>query len=76
LYLGYKLLWAIRLLLNGRTFPHGTIHLKRWKSYVVELALGLTKPDILIELLKIDAEAVFQILSIWFYKGKVFEFIE
>ena len=30
LYLGYKLLWIIRLLINGKRFPQGTIETKRW----------------------------------------------
>lgn len=34
IYVGYKILWAIRLLLNGRNFPSGNIPEKRWYSYV------------------------------------------
>jgi len=59
LYLGYKLLWVIRLLINGKRFPQGTIETKRWNLYVVELANRLSKEDIMVELLKIDSEAFF-----------------
>jgi hypothetical protein len=30
LYVGYKILWAVRLLLNGKMFPSGNIDEKRW----------------------------------------------
>jgi hypothetical protein len=59
LYLGYKLLWVIRLLINGKRFPQGTIEEKRWNLYVIELANRLSKEDIMVELLKIDSEAFF-----------------
>jgi hypothetical protein len=59
LYLGYKLLWVIRLLINGKRFPTGTIEAKRWNLYVIELANRLSKEDIMVELLKIDSEAFF-----------------
>lgn len=59
LYLGYKLLWVIRLLINGKRFPQGKIETKRWDLYVIELANRLSKEDIMVELLKIDSEAFF-----------------
>ena len=37
IYLGYKILWAIRLFLNGKKFPSGNIPEKLWRSYVLEL---------------------------------------
>lgn len=37
LYIGYKILWVIRLFLNGKKFPHGNIDRKRWKNYVHEI---------------------------------------
>jgi hypothetical protein len=37
LYLGYKILWVIRLFLNGKKFPSGNIPQMRWKNYVHEI---------------------------------------
>jgi hypothetical protein len=76
LYLGYKILWVIRLFLNGKKFPHGNIPQRRWKNYVHEIVDCISQKNIMLDLLYIDAEAFFQIISILFYKGMVFDFIK
>lgn len=65
----------IRLFLNGKRFPQGDIPEKRWKNYVFELVDRITQLQIMRDLIYIDSEAYFQIMSILFYKGKVFDFI-
>jgi len=75
LYLGYKILWAIRLFLNGKKFPSGNIPEPQWRKYVHEIVDCISKQNIMLDLLFIDAEAYFQIVAILFYKGKVFDFI-
>ena len=75
-YLGYKVLWVIRLFLNGKRFPYGNIPEKRWRKYVNEIVDCISQKNIMLDLLYIDAEAYFQIISILFYKGKVFEFVK
>lgn len=37
IYLGYKILWVIRLFLNGKKFPEGNIPEPRWRKYVHEI---------------------------------------
>ena len=34
LYVGYKILWAVRMLLNGRNFPTGYMDEKTWYTSV------------------------------------------
>lgn len=69
LYLGYKVLWVIRLFLNGKKFPHGNIEEAKWRKYVHEIVDCVTQRNILLDLLAIDAEAYFQIISVLFYPG-------
>lgn len=59
LYLGYKILWVIRLLLNGKMFPQGNIPDRRWKNYVYQIIECISEKNIMIDLLYIDAEAYF-----------------
>ena len=40
-----------------------------------EIVDCITRENVMLDLLTIDAEAYFQIISILFYKGKVFEFL-
>lgn len=75
-YLGTKILWAIRLFLNGKQFPSGNIPLPKWKAYVFELINLITNENIMPDLLIIDSAAYFQIVSILFYEGPVFNFIK
>ena len=76
LYIGYKVLWVIRLFLNGKMFPQGNIPEARWRKYVHEIVDCITREGVMIDLLTIDAEAYFQIISILFYRGKVFDFLK
>lgn len=76
IYLGYKILWAIRLFLNGKKFPHGSFSEDLWRSCVFELIDCISQSQVMLDLLYIDSEAYFQIVSIIFYKGKVFDFIQ
>ena len=59
IYIGYKILWAIRLLLNGKEFPQGNIPERRWCTYVHQLVDCITQQNIMLDLLYIDAEAYF-----------------
>ena len=48
----------------------------QWRRHVHEIMDCITKKNIMMDLLYIDAEAYFQIIAILFYKGKAFEFIK
>lgn len=62
--------------MNGKYFPLGNIPEKQWKKYVLELVDCISQSQIMLDLLYIDSEAYFQIVSIIFYPGKVFDFIK
>ena len=76
LYVGYKILWAVRMLLNGRMFPSGHIEDKRWYLTVHQIMECITQKGMMLDLLTIDCEAYFQIIQVLFYRGKVFDFIK
>jgi len=58
-YLGYKILWVIKLFLGGRKFPYGNIKETKWRTYIHDIVEFITTEKILQSLLKIDAEAFF-----------------
>jgi len=53
----------------------GNIPEARWRKYVHEIVDCITRENVMLDLLTIDAEAYFQIISILFFRGKVFEFL-
>ena len=75
-YLGYKIMWTIRLFFNGRRYPNGIMPENKWRSYVIELVKLISVEGIMADLLFIDSAAFFQIVSVLFYPGKVFDFIK
>ena len=62
--------------MNGKKFPSGNIPERLWRNYVLELVDAISQSQVMLDLLYIDSEAYFQIVSIIFYKGKVFDFIK
>ena len=44
-YVGYKLLWAIRLLLLGKKFPHGHFDHKSWQEITHEVLDVITEEE-------------------------------
>ena len=68
MYLGYKLFWLVRLYLNGRKFPQGIIKESKWRSYVHDILQFLSNPEILRDLANLDAEILFQVISVLFIR--------
>jgi len=66
-YLGYKILLVLHLFIDGKNFPNGIIKEKMWRSYVQDIIEFLSNKEYLKMLLGIDAESVFQMISIMFY---------
>lgn len=59
-YLGAKILWALRMFMNGRSFPNGTlIPQTKWSQNVTELAALVSNQNVMPDLLIIDAAAYF-----------------
>ena len=65
-YLGYKILWILNLFIDGKKFPSGTIREAKWRAYIHDIIEFLTNLDYLKTLLSIDAESVFQMISVLF----------
>ena len=70
-YVGYKLLWAIRLTLLGKRFPKGHYEMKLWQEIVHEVLDIITQEDFMKTLVEIDASAYFQIITIAFNNPSV-----
>lgn len=58
-YIGYKLLWGIRLTLLGKRFPKGHYEMKLWQQIVHEVLDIITQEDFMKTLFEIDASAYF-----------------
>lgn len=43
-YIGYKLMWVIRLFLQGKKFPTGTLSSFKWRMYVFDIVRFITTP--------------------------------
>ena len=59
IYIGYKLLWVIRLTLLGKRFPKGHYEMKQWQELVHEVLDIITQEDFMRTLVEIDASAYF-----------------
>ena len=46
-YIGYKLMWVIRLFLQGKKFPSGTLSSFKWRMYVFDIVRFITTPQFL-----------------------------
>lgn len=75
IYLGYKILWVIRLFIDGKKFPQGNIRERKWRSYIHDVIQVISTHEYLQMLLYIDAEALFQVIAILFYPSKPFDLV-
>ncbi len=57
-YIGYKLLWAIRMFLHGKMFPFGTMSEERYRQHVYDISHFVITKDYLTVLLDFDSHAV------------------
>lgn len=55
------------MFINGKKFPSGKIRESMWRAYIHDILEFLSNPDYLKTLLSIDAETVFQMISVIFY---------
>ena len=76
IYIGYKLLWVIRLTLLGKRFPTGYFEQRLWENVVHEILDLITNEDFMKTLFEIDASAFFQIITIAFNNpSKQYDFL-
>ena len=65
-YIGLKLLWAIRLFLQGKKFPKHHFPRPEWRTLCHDVIDLITEASFMQTLLEIDASAFFQVLSLVF----------
>jgi hypothetical protein len=61
-YIGYKLLWTIKLSLDGKTFPFGNLNEAKWRVHVYDISNFIYTRDFLIPLMEFDPECLFSII--------------
>ena len=75
-YVGYKLLWVIRLLLLGKRFPKGHFEQNAWHDITHEVLHIITEDNFMTTMFEIDAQAFFQIITIVFNNpSKQYDFL-
>ena len=74
LYIGYKLLWIIKMFLDGRKFPNGNLEDAQWRMHVYHIVDFVTNEDNLKEILDFDPEQFFKIMAKLFL-GKPWEYL-
>jgi hypothetical protein len=67
-YIGYKLLWIIKLYLEGRQFPYGSLAKDQWKLNVLQIAWFLMEDSKFVNnLLEFDAVVFLEVIQRLFY---------
>ena len=74
LYIGYKLLWIIKMFLDGRRFPNGNLADAQWRTHVYHIVDFVTNEDHLKEILDFDPEQFFKIM-VKLFLGKPWEYL-
>lgn len=74
-YIGYKLLWIMKMYLEGRQFPFGSLPQEQWKKNVIKIARYVAMPKFTSELLDFDATCFLDVIQKLFY-GEPFIFVE
>ena len=74
IYIGYKLLWIIKMFLEGKKFPEGNLESSQWKQHTYHIVDFISNEDNLSELLDFDPEHFFSILVLLF-RGKPWQFL-
>jgi hypothetical protein len=70
IYAGYKLVWAARIFIQGRKFPHGDYVNQEWSRVAHSVVGTVLQPEFMQTLLAIDSEAFFQMIFLAFNKSQ------
>jgi hypothetical protein len=73
-YIGYKLLWIIKIFLEGKMFPYGNLSQEKWRIHVYDICHVISNEEFFNELLQFDAEQFFKVISKLFY-GHPYKFL-
>ena len=61
-YIGYKLMWIVRLFLEGKKFPSGTLSTFKWRMYVFDIVRFIVTPQFLKWFLGFDPHRFFKLI--------------
>lgn len=75
-YIGYKILWIIKLFLDGKKFPVGSLTSNRWQYYVMDIVRFCTNERFMIWFLEFDSDAFFTVILKLFNDTTPFHFIK
>lgn len=71
-YIGYKLMWVMRLFLQGKKFPAGTLSAFKWRMYVFDIVRFITTPQFLKWFLQFDPKCFFKLIQPLFLETEPF----
>ena len=74
-YIGYKLMWIIRMFLEGKRFPTGTLSSFKWRMYVTDIVRFITNPMFLKWMLHFDAQRFFKLIEPLYLKHEPYTYI-
>jgi hypothetical protein len=75
-YIGYKLLWIIKMYLDGRQFPYGSsLTQEQWKRNTLRIAEYIVNKEFITDMLEFDAGCFLEVIQKLFY-GEPYWFID
>ncbi len=73
-YIGYKLLWVMKLFLEGRQVPYGSLSIDKWEQQTLIIANQVMKEEFLNEFLQFDPVCFFNVV-IKLFTHEPFQFL-
>ena len=75
-YIGYKLLWIMKMYLEGRQFPYGSsLTQEQWKCYTLRIAELVVNREFVAEMLEFDPACFLTVIQKLFY-GEPYWFVD
>ena len=74
-YIGYKLLWVMKMFLEGKKFPAGTLNTFKWRIYVYDIVRFATNSKFLAFFLDFDPECFFKLMRALYLEQEPYEYI-
>lgn len=65
-YIGYKLMWVMKMFLEGKKFPQGTLSSFKWRIYVYDIVRFATNQQFLEWFLAFDPDCFFKLMKTLF----------
>lgn len=75
-YIGYKLMWVMRMFLEGKKFPQGTLSAFKWRIYVYDIVRFATNDKFLGWFLAFDPDCFFKLMKTLFLDQEPYEYIQ